>query len=813
MNTITEITKAFNAIGYSGDNLINNYEFNNFLQNDNNITKLDLAVFAQKPFDYYSACFGVKLLDPSINLQNYAEDIRAFGAPLSIFISNGKSEIWRNGRDNTFKYLEIATSQISHYLLENRNSFEPQSLMRSKIGSQVTSIQMDFIDLGLIPALDNEASRKIENILNLIFSRLKKLKNTQFYELLHLIFRLLAAKLLKDREGIDLDFNKPDSVLEYVSDYYTNDRYKKTSNLDKDTIGITSEEIGNSFSLKNLSVDALTYLYENSFVTKEHRKKLGIHSTPSYLADYILSQINLDEIPINKWKFFDPTCGHGIFLISAIRRMRPILPLDWNTSKRHKFLTSVINGIEVDPFASEVARMCLMLSDFPNKNGWNIITEDCFKDNLIEQSVSDTTFLIGNPPFENFEDKTPKIPKPVELLSRSLPTLPDSAYLGMVLPHSFLNGQYYKKLRSIILNNFNIISITSLPSNVFLFSQQETSVLIAKKTKVNRYLNVNYNIVPKDDLPNFKFNQAIKYKDQVPQYYFINQQQNEFIVPLWRVIWDNLDNYKTLRSITDINVGVRHKKGVLDKAILNKPVKDSVPGIAKVTKGFYQYHLKDIVHIRTSTVLRSSQHPKSWKVDWNRPKIILPSGRTSVSKWKYCAAIDYKGLLISRRFFGVFPTNDKISLELITAIFNSPLAQAYIYSHTLQRNIDIDDYYNIPIPPNLENANLQIKNLVSNYIKYPNPETLLKIDAEILKLYNLPPKLERILLDIFWDQKRKVPFIFKGYIPPEFKSWIPLHIYISDKYKNSTLENLLSNFPQIDDEELLEYLSHINEEI
>ncbi len=258
---------------------------------------------------------------------------------------------------------------------------------------------------------------------------------------------------------------------------------------------------------------------------------------------------------------------------------------------------------------------------------------------------------------------------------------------------------------------------------------------------------------------------------------------------------------------------MRHKKGALDNAVLIKPVKDSVPGIAKVTKGFYQYHLKDIVYIRTSPALRSPQHPKSWAVNWHNPKIILPSGRTSVSKWKYCAVIDYKGLLISRRFFGVFPSKDKISLEYIAAILNSPLAQAYIYSHTLQRNIDRDDYYNIPIPPYNEISDLQIKNLVLNYIKHPNLDTLLEIDAEIIKLYNLPPKLERILLDIFWNQKRKVPFIFKGYLPPEFESWIPLHLYISDNYKNSSLENLFSNFPKIDDKELFVYLSHINDEI
>ncbi len=41
----------------------------------------------------------------------------------------------------------------------------------------------------------------------------------------------------------------------------------------------------------SISVDTLTYIYENTFVSPESRQKLGIYSTPSYVADYVMSQI------------------------------------------------------------------------------------------------------------------------------------------------------------------------------------------------------------------------------------------------------------------------------------------------------------------------------------------------------------------------------------------------------------------------------------------------------------------------------------------------------------------------------------------
>ena len=91
-------------------------------------------------------------------------------------------------------------------------------------------------------------------------------------------------------------------------------------------------------------------------------------------------------------------------------------------------------------------------------------------------------------------------------------------------------------------------------------------------------------------------------------------------------------------------------------------------------------------------------------------------------------------------------------------------------------------------------------------------KTLLQIDAEILKLYKLPPRLERRLLDIFWGQKRPVPFEFSGYIPPEIDSWIPLHIYISEQFNNATPDKIMERIPIIHDTEFINYLKTLGTE-
>ena len=68
---------------------------------------------------------------------------------------------------------------------------------------------------------------------------------------------------------------------------------------------------------------------------------------------------------------------------------------------------------------------------------------------------------------------------------------------------------------------------------------------------------------------------------------------------------------------------------------------------------------------------------------------------------------------------------------------------------------------------------------------------LLQIDAEILRLYDLPPRLERQLLDFFKGEDRAgVPVKFSRYYPEDFRPSIPLHMYISAEYQRSTVSAL-----------------------
>jgi len=73
------------------------------------------------------------------------------------------------------------------------------------------------------------------------------------------------------------------------------------------------------------------------------------------------------------------------------------------------------------------------------------------------------------------------------------------------------------------------------------------------------------------------------------------------------------------------------------------------------------------------------------------------------------------------------------------------------------------------------------------------------MDAEILTAYDLPPRLERELLDYFAGHQRPGPVKFDRYYPPDFRPAIPWRDYISEEFRASTARRTLERLPVIND--------------
>lgn len=829
-NIISQVEQAFIEIGYGRNLIQKDYKYVDLFSSGMLIRTVKYAIFGQEPFDYRSACFGIQIAEPNRSTDVIVNELKSLGAPQIFIINNGKTERWAITEREPLLKDKYETADLPNVITQHHSNWEPQAIIRAKSGfPRPGPRQLDFVDIGLLPALDSEASQKIDRLLRTVLNYAEEdspKRGLPFdaSAVFPVVFSLLAAKVLKDRNipiSKGIDFSIPQTALKAMYDHYGFSLTIPASKIPKLTLEAISKKFEKSFPLNNISVDTLTYIYENSFVSSGSRKELGIHSTPSYVADYILSQIPIDNLQREQWHVTDPMCGHGIFLIAAMRRIKSLLPGDWSGKQRHTFFVDHLHGVEIDPFSVEVARMCLMLADFPEPNGWDLARDDVFANKILETSMSKTMILVGNPPFEIIEDRNPKIPKPVELLRRALPILPNNAFVGLVLPRSFVDGSDYKKERTVFLNNFELISLTCLPDRIFLHSDAETVIVIAQKRQTRSKRNVLYREVGDNERDTFRIHHRVTREDNVPQSYFNDKMQGRFVVPLLREIWERLEGYTYLGEITDIYKGVEYKLSLekkLDEIIQPNPFPGSNPGIVNVTKGFMQFIAEDTVYMSTDRQYRRFETSTAWDLPWEKPKVIVPASRMSRGPWRYAAAIDKEGRIISRSFYTVWPKSDTMSVETLTALLNSPVAAAFSYAHSFQRTIPKRVYADIPIPEISFDAEQIIDYLVNHYLNVLRKDdaeakkTLLQIDAEILKLYKLPPRLERQLLDIFGGHQRPVPYEFKGYIPPEINAWIPLHIYLSEQFNNATPDKIMEQIPIIRDTEFINYLKILGTE-
>ena len=99
-----------------------------------------------------------------------------------------------------------------------------------------------------------------------------------------------------------------------------------------------------AINFRNISSDSLAFVYENTLVTADTRKRFGTHSTPRQLAEYVLGRIDLARFDLDGLTIFEPFTGAGTFLVSALRHVRDLLPQDLSRKERHSFMVSRIRG-------------------------------------------------------------------------------------------------------------------------------------------------------------------------------------------------------------------------------------------------------------------------------------------------------------------------------------------------------------------------------------------------------------------------------------------------------------------------------------
>ncbi|HVB24336.1 MAG TPA: hypothetical protein VNG51_20530 [Ktedonobacteraceae bacterium] len=600
-----------------------------------------------------------------------------------------------------------------------------------------------------------------------------------------LIFRLVAAKLLGDRQypGNWLS-NNTQEVIASVENFYFQHLPQEVVLHDERVQNRAWENIRTAFSFQNLSVEALASIYENTLVTPETRKALGTHATNHLIAEYVVQQLPFEDIALEERRVFEPFSGHAPFLVASLERLRSLLPPAMPTDLRHNYFVQMLSGMDYDAFACEVAWYSLILTDYPNPNGWRIENTNTFENiSAFDAALKQACIVLCNPPYEDitFKDRkayrsTLTTNKAVEALRRVLLHRPKM--LGFVLPRKFIDGQLFREARKTIAESYNTVSLVSLPDSVFNFSDAETVLLLAhgERTAQPAWSSA---FVSKDELQQFLYTGKATWQTEAPAS-FVQQQLVSANISLWynplQQIWDTLSDLPRLGSVAEAHLGIQYNIPFNENKsdlVSDTPRPSFAPGLARVTESFEPYATKNFVYLNTD---KNMQLYEAYKLPWEKPKLIVNAARLSRGPWTIAATIDEQGLVCYQNFHGIWPTGN-VPLEVIAAVLNGPIANAFLSSQSGKRHNQLKTINRIPIPRLNPSQTHLIVSLVRDYMSFREkwrlqPEEaeyygkrcrgiMRRLDGEILTAYNLPLHLERELVKYFDGVKRPGPVLLK----------------------------------------------------
>ena len=820
------VKQGLAGIGYVGSLVQENYEFADILAQDYSVSTLPLAAFAQEPPSYRNACFGVVFANGTEGVPQI-ERYRSLGAPQILEIHQDHLVRWKMTGQEEPKSLEQTTlGEVSSLFERNKETWSPARILRAKSAGVQSSRQLDFFDIGLLPLLEHQAREKLDTLLGdtiaLAVQEIQRQSefNDEYYPpLFRLLFRLIAAKVLADR-GYPGNWlaDDPRLVIDNVQNFYFKGAKPDAVLEQFDAQVVAWERIRQAFHFQNLSVDSLAYVYEKTLVAPETRRLYGIHSTPPGIAEYIARQLPFEDLEPNERRVFEPFAGHGVFLVAAMQRMREILPAELTSEQRHDYFVSMLSGIEIDEFAREVARLSLMLADYPNPDGWRLHAGDALKSTQFERELAAARIVLCNPPFEDFnlEDRAryqglTSARKPAVILGRVLQVPPD--LLGFVLPRAFIMGRGYKQVRNLVGETYASLELVALPDKVFRHSDVE-SVLLLASNKGGKPCNLKTGEVDRRDLEEFyvshQLSRSSRKELESPRSFL----ERGMWLPALPDVWSATSQMKRLVNLAEVHRGIEYN--IPFQANESKLMSDSVrpgfvPGVQRIRDTVEPFMVLSTVYLNIgSEFLRGSAN----KQPWNLQKLIVNAGRRTRCSWTISASIDYKGVVCYQNLHGIWPSGS-VSLETLAAILNGPVANAYVATREGKRDVQIQTLLGIPCPDVSPGQDRAIVSLVRQYIdtrqqwilgNLPAQEahetcgSLLRlIDGEVLRAYDLAPRTERILLDYFHGQTRPGPVVFTEYYPDSFKPWIPLHRYLSDQMEKATARSTLSQLPVIDD--------------
>ncbi|BCH26732.1 N-6 DNA methylase [Mesorhizobium sp. L-8-3] len=777
---IAAIVSGLGGLGYPTEALLSDYSFADVLSPAGETRRVAFAAFTQTPPSYRTAAFGV--VEAGSGGPDLTE-LRALGAPMIFAVTGDCVELWQvHASKAASRMAVVAIDALGDLFARHAEHWSPRAIHRAKaIGAEpLAGRQFDFVDIGLMIAIEGEVHVKLDTLLRETLANVIDVRgrpNMDARLLFQATFRFLAAKILTDRgheSAANWADGNVDNVLRGIDLYYGLGTIVP-SPRDRALLETVWDGIRTGINFQNISADDLAFVYENTFVTSEARAEYSTHSTPRQMAEHIVRRLELWR-NLERVRVYEPFAGAGVLLVAALRQLRAALPLEWNDEERHHFVTARLSGDEIDEFACEVAKLSLILADYPNHNGWDIQQADLFVGDRLRTRITADTFVICNPPFEDFDadDRNSAIAqhdvsKPIAVLEAVIESRP--AGIGFVLPSSFIVEKRYRKVRALIESHYTSVEIVEIPDDVFSASRTAASLLIARDPRTAadepRITIRSSEVTLRDRLPFLKAGVITRSRSLTR--WVPDTPSGDLWVPALHEIWTYLSDRPVLGDRLELHRGIEWS-GPQASSWSREPEPGFEAGLHGVN-GHRQFQSPHPVWLDCRP---ESARGGAYKLPWSQAKLIINGVRLSRYSWRLAASFDADGLVCSQQFIGAWPkegVSNKYLLALM-AVLNGPVANAFATVFTSDQRYRLTTLRSIPLPNHLPP---EIAEMTTTYIRRLSQapfsfdgdtavqRLLAEIDSAVLASYALPVRLERELLRFFEGARRPVAHAWEGW--------------------------------------------------
>lgn len=186
-------------------------------------------------------------------------------------------------------------------------------------------------------------------------------------------------------------------------------------------------------------------------------QSLGIVLTPKHICDLFADLANLQADDV----VFDPCCGTGGFLISAMHKM---LKKAKNETEMKNIRTNQLHGIELQPYMFTIATTNMILRGDGKSN---LICDDFLKKNPSELQLKGATVGMMNPPYS--QGKKSQELCELSFTEQLLNSLTKGAKCIVIVPQSSMTGKnvYEKIIKENIFKHHTLEGVITLNINTF----------------------------------------------------------------------------------------------------------------------------------------------------------------------------------------------------------------------------------------------------------------------------------------------------------------------------------------------------------